>query len=359
MSLTDVMNIQVDKTNHSHIHEVNFDDLPFGKYFSDHMFMAKAINGEWGDFHIKPFGPIAIHPSMSALHYGQSIFEGMKAYRASNGDIMLFRPWENSRRLNRSAQRMCMPELPEEYFMEALTTLMEVDHQWVSDKEGHSLYIRPFMFASEPVLGVRPASEYTFMIFSSPVGNYYNGPIKLMLETRYSRAAKGGTGNAKAAGNYAAALYPAKIGQQKGYNQQLWTDSSEHKYIEESGTMNIFFMINGTLVTPPLSTETILAGITRDSVIRIARHWGVPVEERLISVEEMDEAIASGTCTEMFGAGTAATIAHVELVHVNGVDRVLPPVENREFSNKVARYLSDIRTGKEEDIFNWTLRIPV
>lgn len=353
------MNIQIDKTSHSHIHEVNFDDLPFGKYFSDHMFTAKAVNGEWGGFHIKPFGPIAIHPSMAALHYGQSIFEGMKAFRASNGDIILFRPWENARRLNHSAKRMCMPELPEEYFMEALTTLLKIDHQWVSDKEGHSLYIRPFMFASEPVLGVRPANEYTFMIFSSPVGNYYNGPIKLMLETHYSRAAKGGTGNAKAAGNYAAALYPAKLGQQKGYHQQLWTDSSEHKYIEESGTMNIFFLINGVLITPPVTTGTILAGITRDSIIQIARHWGIPVEERLISVEEMDDAIASGSCTEMFGAGTAATIAHVELVNVNGVDRMLPPIEKREFSTKVAQYLSDIRTGKEEDIFNWTLRISV
>ena len=358
MSSIDTLDIQIHKTNQSTLGDVDFDNLTFGKHFSDHMFIADYKNERWNDFRIVPFGPISIHPSMSALHYGQSIFEGMKAYKNPEGEVLLFRPWENAKRMNASARRMCMAEIPEEYFLDAVTTLIHLDRDWVSNKEGHSLYIRPFMFASEPVLGVRPSSEYTFMVFSSPVGNYYSGAIKLMLETHYSRVAKGGTGTAKAAGNYAAALYPARLGQQKGYNQQLWTDAAEHKYIEESGTMNIFFMINGTLITPSLQTDTILAGITRDSVIHIAKHWGIPVEERLISVEELESAISTGTLTEMFGAGTAATIAHVELVNIKGTDHILPAVEKREFSNKVATFLSDIRTGKTEDIFNWTYRIP-
>ncbi|MBE2246114.1 MAG: branched-chain amino acid aminotransferase [Candidatus Competibacteraceae bacterium] len=358
MTTTDSLNIQIEKTSHSSIHKVDFDQLPFGKYFGDHMFSALFRNEAWSDFRILPFGPISMHPSMAALHYGQSIFEGMKAYRADNGDILLFRPWENARRLNRSAERLCMATIPEEYFMDALSTLIDIDREWVSGREGHSLYIRPFMFASEAILGVRPAQEYTFMIFTSPVGNYYNSPVKLMLETHYSRATKGGTGTAKAAGNYAAALYPAKLGQLKGYSQQLWTDSSTHQFIEESGTMNIFFVMNGKLITPSLESDTILSGITRDSIIQVARHWRVPVEERAISVDELDDAIQSGALTDMFGAGTAATIAHVELVNIRGVDRVLPDIKTRQLSNDIARFLSDIRTGKADDIFEWTYRLP-
>lgn len=358
MTTTDSLHIQIEKNTHPILNQVDFDQLPFGKYFSDHMFISLYKDEAWINSRIVPFGPISMHPSMAAIHYGQSIFEGMKAYKAANGDILLFRPWENAKRLNRSADRMCMATLPEDYFLEALTTLIQIDRDWVSAKEGHSLYIRPFMFASEAILGVRPANEYTFMIISSPVGHYYNGPVKLMLETHYSRAAKGGTGTAKAAGNYAAALYPAKIGQQQGYNQQLWTDSSTHQYIEESGTMNIFFVINGTIVTPSLEGDTILPGITRDSIIRIAHHWGIPVEERPISIDELEDAIRSESLSEMFGAGTAATIAHVDSVNIRGVDRKLPDVAKRKFSNEVAQYLSDIRTGKADDIFEWTYRIP-
>lgn len=355
--LTDMLPIQITRTPASGLPAVDFETLVFGKHFADHMFIADYRDGAWGDYRILPFGPVEMHPSMSAIHYGQSIFEGMKAYRSPEGDVLLFRPHDNARRLNHSARRMCMAELPEDVFMDSLLTLINLDRDWVSGGEGHSLYIRPFMFATEAFLGVKPSDEFRFMIICSPVGNYYQGPIKVKVEPFYSRATKGGTGTAKAAGNYGAALYPAKLGQDQGYRQLVWTDSAEHKYIEESGTMNIFFMINGTLVTPTLETNTILSGVTRDSVLTIARSWGIPVEERLISVEEVIDGIRSNKITEVFGAGTAATIAQIELMNIKDQDYALPAVETREFSNKVARYLTDIRTGRVDDPYGWVVRV--
>lgn len=358
MSITSgILDIEIVKNSQSKIKEIDFENLAFGKNFSDHMLMADFANGQWNDFRIVPFGNFEIHPSMASLHYGQALFEGLKAYKSPEGDILLFRPQDNARRMNRSAERLCMAQMPEEMFMEALTTYLDIEREWVSNKPGCSLYIRPFMFSTEAFLGVKPSDNYRFMIITSPVGNYYDGAIKVKVEMHYTRAARGGTGQAKAAGNYAAALYPAKLGQDQGYRQLVWTDAAEHKYIEESGTMNIFFMLDGKLITPTLDSGTILAGVTRDSVIQIAKKWGITVEERKISTDEVVEGIKSKKLTEVFGAGTAATIAQIKLMNIGDVDYDLPEVETREFSNKVSQFLSDIRTGKVEDPFGWVVRI--
>lgn len=354
---TGILDIAITKNPTSKLTGIDFENLTFGKHFSDHMFMADYANGKWGDLRIVPFGNFEIHPSMSSLHYGQALFEGLKAFKNPSGEILLFRPLENARRMNRSAERLCMAQVPEEMFMEVLSTYLDLERDWVSDKEGCSLYIRPFMFGTEPFLGVKPSDTYRFMIITSPVGYYYDGAIKVKVEMEYTRAAKGGTGTAKAAGNYAAALYPAKLGQDQGYRQLVWTDASEHKYIEESGTMNIFFVIDGTIITPSLDSGTILAGVTRDSIIQVASKWGWPVEERKISIDEVVENIENGKLTEVFGAGTAATIAQIQMMHIQGKDYHLPSVESREFSNKVGQFLSDLRTGKIEDPFGWVVRI--
>jgi branched-chain amino acid aminotransferase len=249
-----------------------------------------------------------------------------------------------------------MPEVPVDVFIESLKSLIELDKEWVPSKEGCALYVRPFMIATDPYVGIKPSSTYKFIIFTCPVGAYYSEPVKVKIETEYSRAAKGGTGFAKAAGNYAGALYPAKIAQEKGYGQLIWTDAVEHKYIEEAGTMNVIFQIGDTLITP-VSSDTILDSITRRSVVDIARDWGYEVEERKVLVSEVIQAIEAGTLTEAFGAGTAATIAQISLISYDGVDYNLPPVENRTFSNKVKQELENIKYGKTEDRFNWMLKV--
>lgn len=357
MQGTEVLDIKTRTTKQSRISEVDFEKLVFGKIFGDHMFIADFENDRWQDLRIEPYGKMELEPSFSALHYGQSIFEGLKAFRDASGDILVFRPQMNAARMNRSAERMCMAQIPEEIFLEGLYSLISLDRNWISKKEGHSLYIRPFMFATECYLGIKASDTYRFMIITSPVASYYEGPVKVKVEPKYSRATKGGTGTAKAAGNYGASLYPAKMGQQKGYRQLVWTDSSEHEYIEESGTMNIFFMIDGKLITPSLETETILAGVTRDSIITIAKHWGIPVEERKVHMDEIIEAAKTGRLQEAFGAGTAATIAQIQLMNIREEDYLLPDVEKREFSNKVSRYLTEIKTGKVDDPFGWVVRI--
>ncbi|NUM51581.1 MAG: branched-chain amino acid aminotransferase [Flavobacteriales bacterium] len=349
--------ISIEKTTTSKIDSVDFNNIKFGKHFSDHMFVAHYANGQWDELQIVPYGNISVSPACAALHYGQAIFEGMKAYKNKQGEVLVFRPYENAKRINISAKRMCIPEIPEDLFMEALTRLLQLDKNWVPTQEGASLYIRPFIFASEPVLGVRPAEEYTFMIITSPVGSYYGEPVNVKIETEYSRAADGGVGFAKAAGNYGAALYPAKLGQLKGYHQLVWTDAIEHKYIEESGTMNVFFHINNKLITPSLERKTTLPGVTRDSIIHIAKHWNIPIEEKRVSVQEVIEAIQNGTLKDAFGSGTAATIAQIKKIHFNGIDYELPPIENRELSNKLGQYLDCVKRGTEPDIFNWVMKI--
>lgn len=346
------MNIKIERVKNSRIQEVDFENIPFGKEFADHMFVADYKDGKWGDFRIIPYGGMAFYPAMLGLHYGQTIFEGMKAYRNTSGEIMMFRPIDNFNRLNRSAERMCMPTIPVDLMMEALRELIKIDEDWVPKNQDAALYIRPFMFATDEFLGVKPSEKYRCVIFTGPVGPYYTTPLKVMVEDHYTRAAKGGTGSAKAGGNYGGALYPTKLAQQKGYHQILWTDSFEHKYIEESGTMNVMFQIGDALVTPPTG-DTILQGITRDSVLKLAADIGIEVDERRISVDEIKQAYESGQLKDAFGVGTAATIAPIELIGYQGEDMMLPPVSERQFSKRISEGLKEIRYGKVEDRFGW------
>ncbi|MER2996025.1 branched-chain amino acid aminotransferase [Pontibacter populi] len=353
---TDTLTIATQPVAKSRISELDFNNIEFGKIFSDHMLVADYKNGEWQNPEIVPYGNMSLSPATSAIHYGQAIFEGMKAYRGINGDILLFRPYDNYKRLNISGARMCMPELPEDIFMQGLEQLLRIDAAWVPPTAGSALYIRPFIFATDDFIGVRPSSNYRFSIFSCPVASYYSAPLRVAIETKYVRSAEGGAGYAKAAGNYGAAMYPARQMQEKGYHQLIWTDHKEHKYIEESGTMNVMFVIDGVLVTPAVSS-TILSGITRDSVLTLARDMGYKVEERRVSVDEIVAAHKAGKLQEAFGTGTAATIAQIATINYNGEDLELPAVEDREISNKVAETLDNIKTGQAPDPYNWVQKI--
>jgi branched-chain amino acid aminotransferase len=356
MSLSEIV-FSVEQTQSSQLHQVDWDNLAFGKVFSDHMFIMEYENGGWNAGEIIPFGPISMHPAMSAIHYGQSIFEGLKAYRTENNEVIIFRPEMNAARFQESAERMCMPPVPHDIFIEAIKKLVEIDQNWVSGKEGYSLYIRPFLFATDELVGIKPAETYKFMIITSPVGMYYSEPVRVKIEEHYTRAAKGGVGRAKAAGNYGASLYPAKQCQIQGYHQLVWTDAVEHKYIEESGTMNIIFQIGGKLITPSEDADTILRGITKRSVIELAKSWGVEVEERKVSVEEIVTAAKNGTLEDAFGAGTAATIAQIAIIGYRDEQLHLPPLETRDLSNKIKYHMDGIKSGLIEDSFGWCLKI--
>jgi len=353
--MVETQKISVHKTSQSKIGEVDFNDLPFGKVFADHMFLADYTGGEWKNARVLPYGYLPMSPASPTIHYGQSIFEGLKAFAGSDGDVLVFRPLANLRRLNKSAERMCMPDVPEDVFMEGIHALLEVDRKWIPKVEGGSLYIRPFLFSADEFIGIRPSQNFTFMIINCPVGPYYSTPVKVKIETHYSRAIEGGTGAAKAGGNYGGAIYPSKLAQEQGYHQLIWTDGKTHQYVEESGTMNVMFIIDDTLVTPALS-DTILHGITRDSVLTLARHWGMKVEERRISVDELVKALKAGRVKEAFGVGTAVTIAHIELIGHMGQDYDLPPVEKREFGNKVLIALDAIKRGLKPDPFGWIVK---
>jgi branched-chain amino acid aminotransferase len=293
---------------------------------------------------------------MMSIHYGQSIFEGMKAYRSKKGEVLVFRPEENMKRFNKSAARMCMPEVPEEIFLGGLKQLLELDNAWVPEKEGSSLYIRPFMFATDEYVGVSPSTTYKFIIFNCPVGSYYTKPLRVRVETEFIRAAKGGVGFAKNAGNYGGSLYPTVQANKAGYDQIIWTDAATHQYVEEAGTMNLLFMINGALVTAPTG-DTILDGVTRKSVIQIAKDWGFEVQERLLSVKELVEGITSGTVTEAFGAGTAAVIAPIQTIGFEGKDYELPARKESDFSAKVFNEINQIRLGEIADTRGWIYKI--
>lgn len=344
-------------TSSSRIQQVDWENLPFGKVFSDHMLVMDYKDGAWQEAEILPFGPISLHPATSAIHYGQSIFEGLKANRTESGEIVIFRADMNAHRFKESCERMCMPELPEELFVELTKKLVEVDANWIPKKDGYSLYIRPFLFATDEFIGIKPSENYRFMIFTCPVGAYYSEPVNVKIEEYYTRASAGGVGRAKTAGNYAASLYPARKGQAAGYHQLLWTDGKTHEFIEESGTMNVMFVIDGKLITPSEESDTILRGITKRSVVEVAKSWGMPVEERKVSVQEIVDAYRSGRLTEAFGAGTAATIAHIAKIGYRDEDLVLPPVEGREFSLKVHKYLDDLKAGKVPDEHGWLIKV--
>lgn len=350
------LHFEIHPTPASRLHEVDFDHIEFGKVFSDHMLNVEFRDGAWQPPVIEPYGPILLSPATSALHYGQAIFEGMKAYQQLDGRLVLFRPLDNLHRLNLSAERMCMPTVPEDVFMEGIRTLIRIDHAWVPKAPGTSLYIRPFMFATDAFVGVRPSADYRFMVFTSPVNAYYTAPLKVRFEHHFSRAADGGTGFAKAAGNYGGAMQPSRLAQQEGYAQLLWTDASEHRYVEESGTMNVCFVIGDTLVTPALS-RTILDGITRRSVLELARHWGMKVEERRISADEILQALTDGTLREAFGCGTAATIAPISTIGDRGHDYQLPVPGPDSLGARLNRTLDAIKLGTEADIFGWIVPI--
>ncbi len=355
--MVETLKISIDKVLESRLKTTDLSNVPFGTVYTDHMFLADFRDGEWGNSRIVPYGNLSISPATPALHYGQSIFEGMKAYPSKSGkEALVFRPLENWKRMNISAHRMCMPAIPEELFMESLSALIDLDRTWIPESAGSSLYIRPTMFSADEFIGIRPSLAFTFMIILSPVGPYYSTPVKVKIETHYTRAVEGGTGYAKAGGNYAGAIYPAKLAQDEGYHQLIWTDGKAHEYIEESGTMNVIFVIDDVLITPALS-DSILAGITRQSVLELARQWGMPVEERKISVKELVKAMEEGKVQEAFGAGTAATIAHIELIGYEGKNYQLPPVEKRVFANKVFTELESIKRGKNPDPLGWIYRI--
>jgi len=355
--LDDTISIKIEKTTNSKLKDVDWENLPFGKVFSDHILEMDYRDGEWQEPIIKPFQSLSLHPATSAIHYGQSIFEGMKANRAENGDILLFRPDMNAKRFVESSERLCMPTIPESVFLELVRKIVEVDKDWIPNKEGYSLYIRPFMFATDDFIGIKPSDTYKFMIFTCPVGVYYSNPVNVKIEEFYTRAAKGGVGRAKTAGNYAASLYPAKKGQEEGFHQLVWTDGVEHKYIEESGTMNIVFVIDGKLITPSEDSDTILRGVTKRSVVEIAQHWGIDVEERKVTVAEIVEAVKNGRLEDAFGAGTAATIAPIAKIGYRGEVYDLPPMEERTISQKIKNYLSDVKCGRVDDTMNWCVKV--
>jgi branched-chain amino acid aminotransferase len=354
--MVETISFPVTRVAQSRLQEVDFENLKFGANFSDHMFVVDYQDGKWGQGQIIPYANWSFAPSMAALHYGQAIFEGQKAYRTPSGGIQIFRPYANLERFNQSAIRMSMPEIPEELFIGGMIQLISLDQEWVPRKEGSSLYIRPFMVSTDEFLGVRTAENYRFAIICSPVGKYYSEPIKVKVETEFSRVADGGIGNAKAAGNYGASLYPTKLANQKGFHQLLWTDAATHSYFEESGTMNVMFLIGKTLITPSIG-NTILKGVTRDSVLTLAKEMGLKVEERKVSVAEIIDALKKGQLDEAFGVGTAATIAPIALIHHEDNDFPLKPIEQRPVASAIMDELTKIRTGEVGDRFGWMLKV--
>lgn len=349
-------NIKITRTQKSSFNQVDWDNIPFGKVFSDHMFIADYRDGKWCDPRIVPYEPIAMSPAISALHYGQSIFEGMKAYRNPEGKPLLFRPEANHKRMNKSAERLCMPAISKEFFLGGLLALLKLDEAWIPNKPGYSLYIRPFMFAIDEYVGIRPSESYRFIIFTGPVGSYYNAPLNVKVSDNYVRAFPRGTGYAKVAGNYAAGMLPLKFARQEGFDQLVWLDGKEMKYVEESGTMNLFFQIGDNLVTP-IAEGTILEGITRDSIIKLAKDLGIKIEVRKLSIEEIFEKYNKGELKDAFGTGTAATIAPIKSITYKGFRMELPDVENRAFSNRLRHALNEIRTGLAADTNQWVMKL--
>ena len=347
--------ITIEKSTTTKIHEVDFNNLSFGSVYTDHMLVSDYKNGTWSVPKIIPYQPIALDPASKIFHYGQSIFEGMKAYKDQEGQVWLFRPKDNHARLNKSAERMAIPELPQEYFMEGLTTLLELEKDWIPQSPGSSLYVRPFMFASGTGLHASPADEYKFLIALAPSGAYFSGKVKVLIEETYARAANGGVGYAKAGGNYAAQFYPTKLAADQGYQQVIWTDDHNHEYIEEAGAMNIFIRINDTLLTAPTS-DRILDGITRKSILELAKDLGIETEVRKIKVSEVVEAAKNGTLKEMFGAGTAAVISPISAFGYKGEEYVLPELEH-SYAATLKTKITDIQYNRAEDKFGWRYRV--
>ena len=336
------------------------DTLGFGKYFTDHMFMMDYAEGQgWHNARIVPFGPIAIHPASTVLHYGSEIFEGLKAYRRADGQVQLFRPIENIRRMNNSAERMCLPQIPEDMALEALTEFVKLEQEWTPSAPGTSLYLRPFMFGNDESLGVHAVHNATYVIIASPVGSYYKegiNPVKIMIETEDVRAVRGGTGEAKCGGNYAASNRAGKRAELKGYSQVLWLDGVHRKYIEEVGAMNVMFKIGGEIVTPALS-GSILPGITRKSIIEVLKGKGYTVSERLLSIDELKEAMANGTLEEAWGCGTAAVVSPIGELSYEGIQYPVNGGAIGEVTQMLYDTLTGIQWGKIDDPYGWTLQL--
>lgn len=344
--------ISFTQNTNSTLSEVNFNELDFGKHMSDHMLLARYKNGAWQEPSIVPFGPIPMMPTILALHYGQSVFEGMKAFKMADGNISIFRIKKHFDRLQRTLARMCMPPLSFELFEESIKALVEVDKGWVPEKDGSSLYIRPLIYATEEKFGVKISEEYLMIIMTGPVPPFYPKPLRVKIEDRYGRASIGGTGAAKCAGNYGGAFFATQLAKESGFDQVLWTDLSEDLNIEESGTMNVFFLIDGKLITPPLS-ETILEGVTRDSIIIMAREMGISVEERKISAKEILAAHESRILQEVFGAGTAAVTAPICAIGLKEKTIDLPPYDSNSVCMKLQQLLTAMRNGALPDKFGW------
>lgn len=355
------MEIEITKTTQSKLDTIDFDNIPLGRTFTDHMFICEYADGQWQNPKVTPLELIPTHPAAMALHYGQAIFEGMKSTLLSADEAgsrkrepLLFRPEENASRLNASARRMGMPEFPETLFVEGLKALVDVEKEWIPPADGSALYLRPFMYADEPFIGMRAATSFKFIIIASPAGPFFSKPIKLWAEKNYIRAAAGGTGEAKAAGNYAAAIRPTEIAKAKGYDQVLWLDAQQHTYIQEVGTMNIFFKINGEFITPNLD-GAVLHGITRKSVMDLLKHKGYTVTERPITIHEIFEAFQNGTLEEAFGTGTAVGIAYIQ--EIGWGDDTIKVSETHPVGKEINDTLNAIKTGKAADVFGWMVNV--
>ncbi len=354
--MSGVKEIKITHVEKTRLNDQSLENAPFGHFFTDHMLVAEYKNGEWSSVEIMPYQPLQLAPSLAALHYGQSIFEGIKAFKDVAGNVAVFRPYDNLKRFNISAQRMQMPEVPEEIFIGGMKKLIDLDRNWVPAIADHSLYIRPFMFATDAVLGVKPSETYKFVIILSPSGPYFSSPMRIYVEEKYTRAVTGGVGFTKNAGNYGASMQPAVKARELGYDQVLWTDAFEHKYLQEVGMMNVFFILNNVAVTPSLEEGTILAGITRNSAIQILKDMGVKVEERKITVDEIIESYKANQFTEAFGTGTAATISMIKELRYK--DFVMNfNTDESKVAPELKQRLDDIRKSTAPDNYNWLVKI--
>lgn len=349
--------MKINKTTHSRFSPQVFDSKTFGVNFSDHMLVCEYQDGKWGEPEVKPYGKLAFSPATHAFHYGQACFEGMKAFKGEQGEVYLFRPEKNFERINKSAERLGMPTIPESVFLDGLHTLIDIDRQWVSPTRGTSLYLRPVLFSTEEIISARGSSKFMFAIITSHAPNYYNKPLRVKVADYYSRAANGGVGFAKAAGNYAASFLPTTLAVKEGFDQIIWTDAATHQYFEEAGTMNIFVRINDTLITAPIS-ERILNGITRDSLIRLAKDNGWNIEERKISVKEVYGAHKDGSLKEVFGCGTAVVLNNFSAIGYPEETLELPDTNDFEAWGPVLKkQMNDIQYGSAKDPYNWRVLV--
>ena len=344
-------NLKITKVQQSSIDQIDFDNLAFGSQFTDHMFVCDYTDGHWERPEIIPYGPLQIDPSAKVFHYGQAVFEGMKAFKDEQGQTWLFRPEENFKRINTSAKRLAIPEFPKAYFFEGLETLLQLDTAWIKPGDGNSLYIRPFVIATQSGVSASPSNSYKFVIICAPAQAYYSGDVRVLFAEKYSRAADGGVGFAKAAGNYAAQFYPTHLAQEKGYQQVVWTDASTHEYLEEAGTMNVFFRVGDTLLTAP-TNDRILDGVTRKSIIQLAQDAGMEVNIRRVSVAEIVDAAQAGTLKEVFGAGTAAVITPIKGFGYQGRDYELPELDD-SYAQRFKKALTNIQCNRSDDPYQW------